>query len=130
MLANLAPGSRVLMESGTPQLPKDAFVFFTVGRDGTLLRVDPDAEDSFLFIADGSIGRLSDESLLAEEHIRYLVMSNRHERYLAEEESYGDVVRGYERVLQQVLLIHEIPGNTVGAGFNIGGPRIRIYETR
>jgi hypothetical protein len=67
-------------------------------------------------------------SLIEEAHIQFLVMSNRYDRYLAEEERYGDVVRGYERILQEVVLIYEIPGNTVETGFNVGGPRIRIYE--
>jgi len=128
MLANLPASSRVLMESGTPQLPKDAFVFFTVESEGTLRRVDPAAEDRFLFIPDGSIGWLSDARFLTEEHIRYLVMSNRYDRYLAEEERYGDVVWGYESILKRVVLIYEIPGNTVVSGFNVGGPRIRVYE--
>jgi 4-amino-4-deoxy-L-arabinose transferase-like glycosyltransferase len=127
MLVNLPPGSRMLMEAGTPQLPRHAFVFLTVGREGLVERIDAHAEDHALFRADGSIGRLRDTSLIEEAHIRFLVMSNRYDRYLAEEERYSDVVRGYERILQEVVLIYEIPGNTVETGFNVGGPRIRIY---
>ncbi|MGD2145183.1 MAG: glycosyltransferase family 39 protein [Anaerolineae bacterium] len=128
MLANLPPGSRVLMESGTPQLPKDVFAFFSVSRDGALAPMDPQHEDHALFRAGGSIGRLQDEGLLAEQMIQYVVMSSIYDRYVANSERYPEEVAVYERIAENARLIYELPGHTVESTYPIGGPRLRIYE--
>jgi hypothetical protein len=128
MLAKIPPGSRVLMEAYTPQLPKDAFTFFIVGDDGSLVRPDPDKARHRLFLPSGSIGRLRDESVLVEERIQYVVMSNRYDRYLAEEEQYPGIVDVYRRIALNARPIYEISGYTAGSVYHVGGPRIRIYQ--
>ena len=128
MLANIPSGSRVLMESNTPQLPKDAFTFFRVGGDGTLLRVDAKKINHRLLRPAGDIGRLEDPRLIAEERIQVLVMSNRYDRYLAEGERYSRRVRIYDSITQDARLIYEIEGVRGADAYHRGGPRIRIYE--
>jgi hypothetical protein len=128
MLESIPPGSRVLMEADTPQLPRDAFVFFEVYPDGALARVSLDEIDHWFYHPHGSIGQLQEEDALTDRGIDYVVISNHYDLSVEEGGTYSRRVRTYDTIAQGARLIYEIEGVRTVDAHHRGGPRIRIYE--
>jgi len=137
IMDNVPPGSRVLAEASTPQLPHDTFRLYRI-QDG---RIIPNNDQSRLYIIPlrynmpvGSLGELTDVRLIDRMQIDYLVMSDDYDRRRAEsfhpgqEALYAELKREvamYEEIMNQYELIYEdwpVRGK-------IAGTRIRIYRT-
>lgn len=136
IMSNVAPGSRILGESYTPQLPNDLFRLYGVENG----RIIPNHSSRYFFlpinniIPFGSIGRLRDADAIDRARIDYVVLSSQYDRRRAEpfhsgqEAAYAETKREidlYEELMDRYSLIYE----TWPVRGKIAGNHVRIYQT-
>jgi 4-amino-4-deoxy-L-arabinose transferase-like glycosyltransferase len=123
MLANLPADSRVMVEMYTPQLPDTYYEYYEV-RGGVLTRFDPEALPQTTIRPVGMVGDLLDYHAIEQNQIRYVVLANWYERFLAERERYPRALVPYEWIQQNGRLLFEImPTPRLQSGLPV-----RIYE--
>lgn len=125
MKNNIKPGSLVLTEAYTPQLPKNLFKFFEV-KAGNIVEINADNVKSKIYRPHivGRIGEIKQIEDISKKNIDYIVMSHMCDRYFLEKEQYPDVVATCTKVMSSAKLIYEIE-NTPKVN---QGPKIRVYK--
>jgi hypothetical protein len=124
MLENIPPGSRILGEIYTFQLPKGSFKFYSVDHNGKLVMFDPQSSYKKFYKADGSIGNIEILENISVENIEYVILGSMYTRYSAEPDTYSEVINKYKEIIKKGELITEIsPIKTVNTG-----PLIRVYQ--
>ncbi len=123
-------GSRLLVEENTCHLPKNDYVFFTVGRNGDCAPVDPAAIPEAVFNPPPVLaGNLSDPGKIAEMKIDYLILGNWYDRLKWEGGRFPGRMnqrRKYEEIMRRSTRIYEVRRIT---HYN-QGPTVRVYRVR
>jgi hypothetical protein len=123
MLENLPPGSSLLMETYSPQLPKEHFQYFWVNqRSITEFNADA-AKDQTFRVRWSVIGEVSLADI-EQLNIEYVVLSNRYRLFVEDQENYPSVIKNYEDIFDAGELIYE----NKGSEDHKKGPTIQIYK--
>src|SRR4030095_7253963 len=120
ILANVPAGSGILTEVYGPPLPSGNFNVFTIDQQGSVITAERIIGDAY---PQWNIGRIKDPVEVANQRIRYVVISDR-ERYLAESHKYAKAHEAYDTVIGPGRLVFEI---SQGAGAR-RGPKIQIFD--
>jgi hypothetical protein len=125
MMNHVPAGSRVLLETYTPEFSVDRYKMFLVDEGGRLAAVQVNTTVSgAVFRPDGQVGRLKNPDAIHQERIEHMVISSWYERFRAERERYPDIVATYETLMRMGTLVYEVQ-RTPGVN---GGPTIRVYR--
>lgn len=126
MLANLPPGTSILVDEGTPPLPLDFFQLYEV-RDNVLGRIEPEASrHAFIGVEIKEVGKLKDITTVQAENIQYLVLSWKYLKYLEERDRYPEIVANYKQIIASGSLAYQVERDK---SQNItSGPEIQIYR--
>lgn len=125
MMKHVPAGSRVLLETYTPEFSVERYKMFLVDGEGRLAAVKVNTTVSgALFQPDGTVGSLRDHDAIHQERIEYMVISDWYERFRAERERYPEIVATYEELMGMGTLVYEAR-RTPGVN---GGPTIRVYR--
>ncbi|MGH9905338.1 MAG: hypothetical protein ACRD8U_07115, partial [Pyrinomonadaceae bacterium] len=122
LIDHISPGSRILVETYGPQLPANFFEVFIVDESGRLSEASSASEN----FQGWQIGRIKDITGVQAQSIKYIVMSNAYERFLAERGKYPGEIAAYEKLMNSSNLIYDSEHNR---GMK-RGPRIRVYRLR
>ena len=98
ILDHVKPGSRLLLEAYSPQLPKDLYRIFEE-KGGEIKEIHPDQQPFANYRPDGIIGRLKRPDSISQMGIDFVLLSNYYDRYLREEKTYPEIVACYRRIM-------------------------------
>lgn len=128
ILEHIPKGSRILLETHTPHLPKNAYAYLLVNSSGELVDVDAKSIIHSVFRPPYSqIGMLKNADALRRQHVDYMIINSWYDRYLSERyrsADNGNRVRMYETLMNMGTKLYEVcrvyAKNT--------GPTIRVYR--
>ncbi|HEY6643342.1 ArnT family glycosyltransferase [Povalibacter sp.] len=126
ILANIPDGSVLMMERGTPQLPRGKYVL--------LCEQDRHVEDfGSLGVSNakyqrvnGVIGQLGSVEEMLNSAAQYVVISNEYDRRLAEGEKFSADLLIYDYLFKQASLVHV----SVPVQGRLAGPPIRVFKIK
>jgi 4-amino-4-deoxy-L-arabinose transferase-like glycosyltransferase len=121
LMANAPPGSAILAESYTPQLPPERYRLYTVS-EGGVWRLE--SRGRRYAVPRGVIGTLADPDAARRAGIDYLVIAHHYDRRLAEPDRYAREIEVYERLMAQGEPVFE---DTPAPRHAVGVP-VRVYR--
>lgn len=123
IIDHVPPGSSVLVEAYTPQLPAGLYRVFEVEGGGLW----PAAPGRRLYVVPrGIVGTLADPGLVGRAGIDYVVLANHYDRRLAEAARYPRELAVYQALMARHELVYEaLPGRGVATGLPV-----RVYRVR
>ncbi len=130
ILEHIPKGSRILMETYGPELPREQYTFLIVNDQGNLVEINPKEivhSDFRTFYA--PIGKLKHAQAVHDQKVEYMVLSHFYDRFLTEKDrnpDYSKAVLTYEALMNMGVKVYEV--HRVYA--KNSGPSIRIYRFR
>lgn len=125
IIDNLPPGSNIMMEFYSPQLPFGMFNYYGGHWSGetTLTLLVPEEFSTDFVIARNLIANISADQAFSK-NIDYVIMTEIYERYVDDEERYSYEIQNYETLMERGELIYEI----MPIPAYQSGPPISIYK--
>ncbi len=124
LLQNVESEKKILMETYTPILPKDAFVFYSVNENGDLALYDPEDSYKTYFKSTGHIGDINNLNEIYNYGVDYFIIGSMYERYQNAGEKYQKKALVYSELIENSKLVFESMPDTG----RVNGPPVRVYQ--